>query len=61
VDSPREGLPFTFPWCRVMDAQDVKLGTRVSAWDLTFHAVPYTGQAGDTATGGHETRLYFRG
>jgi hypothetical protein len=39
IASPYEDLPWGFPACRLLDAQEANFGTRVTAWDLTFHAV----------------------
>jgi hypothetical protein len=56
IASPREGLPYGFPQARLLDAQDWNLGTRVMAWDLTFHVVLDSFTPGDSAG----KRLYTR-
>ena len=56
IASPREGSPWGFYSTRLMDAQDFNLGTRVMAWDLTFHAVLDYFTPGDSAG----KRLYTR-
>jgi hypothetical protein len=56
IASPREGLPYSFGACRLMDAQEWNMGTRYMAWDLTFHAVPDSFTPGDSAG----KRLYSR-
>jgi hypothetical protein len=47
--SPVEALPWNFPTARLMDAFEVKIGTRRSIWNLRFYAKPYTGVAGTSA------------
>lgn len=48
VASPADGLPYNFPKVRPKDAMRQKVGTKRTVWNVTFYAIPYTGNPGPT-------------
>lgn len=62
VASPYEGLPWRFLYCHLHGSQEIPLGTRRSAFEMTMRAIPGIGSntdpAGLQSSGANALTLY---